>query len=149
MPLYEFSTRTDSYFCHSFSDGDKDMFRFAFLALRKRWAVPGRYVSVGALPSNTMTGFCGTTMLQHDHLGKPLFVHANLLKQIPSGIGKGKLSLYISPRKLAYGTIADSSFPSNPQVSLGDDPDKSERNLRRSRFLRNMNARLLSKPKIL
>ncbi|GAA5875087.1 hypothetical protein JCM16303_005003 [Sporobolomyces ruberrimus] len=73
----------------NFSDGDKDMFRFAFLALRKRWAVPGRYVSVGALPSNTMTGFCGTTMLQHDHLGKPLFVHANLLKQIPSGIGKG------------------------------------------------------------
>ncbi|GAA5930315.1 uncharacterized protein JCM15063_004771 [Sporobolomyces koalae] len=73
----------------NFSDGDKDMFRFAFLALRKRWAVPGRYVSVGALPSNTMTGFCGTTMLQHDHLGKPLFVHANLMKQIPSGVYKG------------------------------------------------------------
>lgn len=33
--------------------GDKDMFRFAFLALRKRWGVPGRYVSVGALPRNS------------------------------------------------------------------------------------------------
>ncbi|GAA5992174.1 hypothetical protein JCM11641_007787 [Rhodosporidiobolus odoratus] len=71
------------------SDGDKDMFRFAFLALRKRWGVPGRYVTVGALPRNTMSGFCGHTMLQNDHLGKPLFVHANLLKQIPSGVGKG------------------------------------------------------------
>ncbi|GAA6037587.1 hypothetical protein JCM8097_006128 [Rhodosporidiobolus ruineniae] len=76
-------------FWYNFSDGDKDMFRFAFLALRKRWAVPGRYVSVGALPRNTMSGFCGHTMLQNDHLGKPLFVHANLLKQIPSGVGKG------------------------------------------------------------
>ncbi|GAA5904617.1 hypothetical protein JCM6882_004922 [Rhodosporidiobolus microsporus] len=76
-------------FWFNFSDGDKDLFRFAFLALRKRWGVPGRYVSVGALPKNTMSGFCGHTMLQNDHLGKPLFVHANLLKQIPSGVGKG------------------------------------------------------------
>jgi len=65
------------------------MFRFAFLAMRKRWAVPGRYVSVGALPSNTFTGFCGHSMIQHDHLGRPLFNHANLLKQIPSGVRQG------------------------------------------------------------
>ncbi|KAK4046908.1 hypothetical protein OIO90_006390 [Microbotryomycetes sp. JL221] len=76
-------------FWFNFSDGDKDMFRFAFLALRKRWGLPGRYIGVGALPRNSMTGFCGHTMLQHDHLGRPLFVHANLLKQIPSGIGPG------------------------------------------------------------
>lgn len=50
------------------------MFRFAFLALRKRWAVPGRYVSVGALPRDTMSGFCGLTMLQNDHYGRPMFV---------------------------------------------------------------------------
>ena len=31
----------------------------------------------------------GHTMLQNDHLGKPMFVHANLLKQIPSGVGPG------------------------------------------------------------
>ncbi|GEM10957.1 alpha 1,2-mannosyltransferase, glycosyltransferase family 71 protein [Rhodotorula toruloides] len=73
----------------NFSDGDKDIFRFAFLALRKRWGVPGRYVSVGALPRDTISGFCGHSMLQNDHLGKPLFVHANLLKQISSGVGKG------------------------------------------------------------
>ncbi|KAL8278623.1 hypothetical protein RQP46_008915 [Phenoliferia psychrophenolica] len=64
-------------FWFNFSDGDKDMFRYSFLALRKRWAVPG------------MSGFCGHTMLQADHVGRPLFVHANLLKQIPSGVGKG------------------------------------------------------------
>lgn len=28
-------------------------------------------------------------MLQYDHLGYPLFVHYNLLKQIPSGIRRG------------------------------------------------------------
>lgn len=49
---------TAFFFPCSFSDGDKDMFRYAMLALRKRWGVPGRYVSVGALPRNTMSGFC-------------------------------------------------------------------------------------------
>ncbi|TNY23116.1 family 71 glycosyltransferase [Rhodotorula diobovata] len=84
--LAEWMMNTSRYkFWFNLSDGDKDMFRFAWLALRKRWGVPGRYVSVAALPRNTLSGFCGHTMLQHDHLGKPLFVHANLLKQIPSG----------------------------------------------------------------
>jgi len=76
-------------FWFNFSDGDKDMFRYSFLALRKRWGLPGRYVAAGALPRNTMSGFCGHTMLQHDHRGLPAFVHANLLKQISSGVNKG------------------------------------------------------------
>lgn len=68
-------------FWFKISDGDKDLFRFAFLAvsnspqsirimaiiltaldctqLRKRWAAPGRYVGAGALPGNTLSGFCG------------------------------------------------------------------------------------------
>jgi hypothetical protein len=33
--------------------------------------------------------FCGNTMLQHDAYGEPMFVHYNLLKQIPSGVRKG------------------------------------------------------------
>lgn len=37
-------------FWFNFSDGDKDIFRFAFLALRKRWGVPGRYLGAGSLP---------------------------------------------------------------------------------------------------
>lgn len=73
-----------------FSDGDKDIFRFALLALRKRWAVPGRWVAPAGFPRRTVSGdFCGHTMLQHDAYGEPMFVHYNLLKQIPSGVGKG------------------------------------------------------------
>ncbi|ODN86310.1 hypothetical protein L198_07328 [Cryptococcus wingfieldii CBS 7118] len=74
----------------TFSDGDKDIFRWALLALRKRWAIPGRWVGAAALPSGTASGdFCAHTMLQHDSWGAPLFVHYNLLKQIPSGVGRG------------------------------------------------------------
>ncbi|KIR96527.1 hypothetical protein L804_06006 [Cryptococcus deuterogattii 2001/935-1] len=78
------------HFWFAFSDGDKDIFRWALLALRKRWAVPGRWVGAAALPSGTASGeFCAHTMLQHDSWGEPLFVHYNLLKQIPSGVGRG------------------------------------------------------------
>ncbi|WVQ74113.1 hypothetical protein IAR50_003703 [Cryptococcus sp. DSM 104548] len=77
-------------FWFTFSDGDKDIFRWALLALRKRWAIPGRWVGAAALPSGTASGdFCAHTMLQHDSWGEPLFVHYNLLKQIPSGVGRG------------------------------------------------------------
>lgn len=49
-----------------FSDGDKDLFRWAMLALRKRWGVPGRWVGVAALPGSTQSGdHCGHTMLQY------------------------------------------------------------------------------------
>lgn len=104
---------------------DKDMFRFAFLALRKRWGLPGRYVAVGALPRNSMSGFCGHTMLQHDHLGRPLFVHANLLKQIPSGVGKGyawgkSRSLHSSPNSMQLPQEADKDVP---EVYIDHDVD--------------------------
>jgi hypothetical protein len=77
-------------FWYYFSDGDKDVFRFAFLSLRKRWALPGRWVGAGGLPSGTASGeFCAHTMQQYDSAGQPAFVHYNLLKQIPSGVGRG------------------------------------------------------------
>ncbi|BGP51654.1 hypothetical protein JCM10450v2_007604 [Rhodotorula kratochvilovae] len=112
-------------FWFNFSDGDKDLFRFAFLALRKRWGVPGRYVSVGALPRNTLSGFCGHTMLQHDHLGKPLFVHANLLKQIPSGIGRGfawgrHRQLRTQPSSLSLSGTGASAFASSHALEAAD-----------------------------
>ncbi|KAF8517044.1 mannosyltransferase putative-domain-containing protein [Hysterangium stoloniferum] len=73
-----------------FSDGDKDVFRFSMLALRKRWALPGRYVGGGGLPRGTLSGdFCAHTMQQYDHAGRPMFIHYNLLKQIPSGVYLG------------------------------------------------------------
>lgn len=98
---------TDWQYWFYFSDGDKDVFRyvhanpislhyqmfahrFAMLALRKRWALPGRYVGGGGLPRGTMSGdFCAHTMQQYDHAGRPMFIHYNLLKQIPSGVFLG------------------------------------------------------------
>lgn len=74
---------------YMFSDGDKDIFRWATLSLRKRYGVPGRWVGGGALPRDSATGFCCHTMMQSDAWGAPLFVHYNLLKQIPSGVGLG------------------------------------------------------------
>lgn len=79
-----------------FSDGDKDLFRYAFLALRKplRWAVPGRHLASASVAGsgaliNEQDSFCGHTMMQHDHEGEPLFVHANLLKRILGQFGIG------------------------------------------------------------
>ncbi len=95
--LTQFMLEHHSYFFY-FSDGDsewpmmlrgnlfihtltmldpaEDIFRWALLALRKRWAVPGRWVGVAALPGATASGdHCGHTMLQHDAWGAPLFVH--------------------------------------------------------------------------
>lgn len=70
------------------SDGDKDLLRYAFLALRKRWAVPGRGIASASWLSDMELGekkqgeFCGHTMMQSDDRGEPMFVHANLLKRI-------------------------------------------------------------------
>ncbi|EJT50851.1 hypothetical protein A1Q1_07959 [Trichosporon asahii var. asahii CBS 2479] len=72
-----------------FSDGDKDLFRFAMLMLRKRWAVPERWIAAGGLPGDTLTGWCGLSMVQSDPWGMPAFVHYNLLKHVPSGVGRG------------------------------------------------------------
>lgn len=72
----------------NFSDGDKDLFRYAFLALRKRWAVPGRHIASASWLNEDELGhakrnrFCGHTMLQHDHTGAPSFIHANLVKRL-------------------------------------------------------------------
>lgn len=105
-----------------FSDGDKDIFRWAMLALRKRWAVPGRWVGAAALPSGTASGdFCAHTMLQHDSWGEPLFVHYNLLKQIPSGIGRG----------FSWGRTKQlplfNTFPATPATArLGEPESKPE-----------------------
>ncbi|KAK6903885.1 hypothetical protein I203_107395 [Kwoniella mangroviensis CBS 8507] len=102
-----------------FSDGDKDIFRWALLALRKRWAVPGRWVGAAALPSGTASGdFCSHTMLQHDSWGEPLFVHYNLLKQIPSGVGRG----------FSWGRTKQlplfNTWPATPSTARLDEPSR-------------------------
>ncbi|WVW78612.1 hypothetical protein I302_100571 [Kwoniella bestiolae CBS 10118] len=102
-----------------FSDGDKDIFRWALLALRKRWAVPGRWVGAAALPSGTASGdFCSHTMLQHDSFGEPLFVHYNLLKQIPSGVGRG----YSWGRTKQLPLF--NTWPATPSTARLDEPSR-------------------------
>jgi alpha 1,2-mannosyltransferase len=44
------------------SDGDKDLFRFAMLALRKRWAVPGAFVGSASWGPERTAGYCSHTM---------------------------------------------------------------------------------------
>ncbi|EIM82059.1 uncharacterized protein STEHIDRAFT_171646 [Stereum hirsutum FP-91666 SS1] len=111
-----------------FSDGDKDVFRFSMLALRKRWALPGRYVGVGGLPNGVPTGdFCGHTMQQYDHEGKPLFVHYNLMKQMPSGLGRGRSwgrtkQVRAYPSVPAESTTVKLSELPSPSDHTNDDP---------------------------
>ena len=84
------------------------------LALRKRWALPGRYVGAGGLPHGTGSGdFCGHTMQQYDNAGRPAFIHYNLLKQIPSGVYRGfswgrTKQVIPYPHPAAPATIANS-----------------------------------------
>ncbi|CCG82902.1 putative Alpha-1,2-mannosyltransferase [Taphrina deformans PYCC 5710] len=61
---------------YSFMGGDRDSFRIAALALGKRWGGPKRMVAAAGI--SRPNG--GHTMMQSDHLGAWLFVHANLLK---------------------------------------------------------------------
>ncbi|GAA5881197.1 hypothetical protein JCM1840_001282 [Sporobolomyces johnsonii] len=93
----------DWHFWFGFSDGDKDLFRYAFLALRKRWAVPSRslasasWVDPNAVGGDNSQRFAGHTMLQYGLLseeggthGRVLLVHANLLKRILGTFSNGE-----------------------------------------------------------
>ncbi|GAA5949842.1 hypothetical protein JCM21900_004220 [Sporobolomyces salmonicolor] len=93
----------DWHFWFGFSDGDKDLFRYAFLALRKRWAIPSRslasasWVDPNAVGADNSQRFAGHTMLQYGLAseeggtqGRVLFVHANLLKRILGTFSNGE-----------------------------------------------------------
>ncbi|WP_288882411.1 hypothetical protein [Pedobacter panaciterrae] len=58
--------------------GDKDTFRFAWMALKSPYyMVPFDVGSCGVIHADS---FCGNTMVQHDSEGEILFMHRNLLK---------------------------------------------------------------------
>jgi alpha 1,2-mannosyltransferase len=73
-------------------NGDKDTFRFAWLAAQ----TPFYMVNVEPTPVGTLKelhnadaqGFCSHTMLQHDPSGTPLFVHHNQLKNTHLPLGE-------------------------------------------------------------
>lgn len=89
--------------------GDRDSFRIAMLALGKTWSGPRRMVGTAGLMRRTNGGH---TMLQADHQGNWLFIHANLLKhsalprdeeEIWNKIRRVKNDTFVG--KYGYGTI--------------------------------------------
>lgn len=56
------------------------------LALRKRWTVPGAYIGSASWGPERDAIYCSHTLIQMDHLGDPLFVHANAVKKLPENV---------------------------------------------------------------
>lgn len=106
----------DTYYMYS--DGDKDVFRFAFLALRKRWAVPGRYVGAGGLPGRTASGdHCGLSMQV------PPILHFATTERAEKLINRSFLLAALRP---AWRTALHPLRASLPTLSdLSFDPDLS------------------------
>lgn len=66
-------------------NGDKDTFQYAWQALGASFHRIETFVAMGGLVVDGQ--FCGHSMLQYmDGHDTPLFVHANLMKQIPSKV---------------------------------------------------------------
>ena len=69
----------NSNFYFQLLNGDKDTLRFAHKACKAPYHMVSKFLSPAGL---VMEGrFCGHTMVQYDHLGQPIFVHANLIKE--------------------------------------------------------------------
>lgn len=70
-------------------NGDKDTFQYAWRALGAPFHRIETFVGMGGLMLNGT--FCGHSMLQYavDSQQQPLFVHANLMKQIPKSVFLG------------------------------------------------------------
>jgi alpha 1,2-mannosyltransferase len=73
-----FNIKCDDYY--KFMYGDKDTFRFAWLALKKEYFMISQDVGVCGYYNIESGQFFGTTMVQHDTQNKILFLHRNLLK---------------------------------------------------------------------
>lgn len=65
---------------YNFIYGDKDTFRFAWLALRKPLSMIEKEVGTCGYTDQVTGAFHGVTMVQHDPLGDIIFLHRNLLK---------------------------------------------------------------------
>ena len=73
-----FSQNSQLYF--QLLNGDKDLLRFAHKALRKPYFITRFPTAGGAIFENR---FCGFAFIQYDPTDKIIFVHANLLKEMP------------------------------------------------------------------
>ncbi|BGO98054.1 hypothetical protein NBRC10513v2_002054 [Rhodotorula toruloides] len=118
----------DWRFWFQFSDGDKDLFRYALLALRKRWAIPARHLSSASWTDEVALGaehehqFAGHTMVQYGLASeglpaRPLFVHANLLKRVVSNLENGNTFGRTLQLRLPLSAGHTSSSSGSPQPS--------------------------------
>jgi alpha 1,2-mannosyltransferase len=73
-----FNLRSDVY--SRFLYGDKDTFRFAWMALKKEFYMISTGVGSCGYLDKSDNSFCGTTMVQYDPDGEMLFLHRNMLK---------------------------------------------------------------------
>lgn len=73
-----FNSRSVLYY--QFLLGDKDTFRFAWMALNTRYYMIETDVATCGYIHPETNAFLGTTMVQHDIKGKILFLHRNLVK---------------------------------------------------------------------
>ncbi|MFC0513475.1 hypothetical protein ACFFGT_04660 [Mucilaginibacter angelicae] len=64
---------------YKFLLGDKDTFKFAWMALKKEYYMISTPLSYAGYTTSNMD-FYGMTMVQHDDNGEPVFLHRNLLK---------------------------------------------------------------------
>ena len=64
--------------------GDKDMFRFAWHALKTRYGSPSKWItSVGTLSNDF---YCGHSFAQHHPDGRVAFLHGGLVKTLPKEV---------------------------------------------------------------
>lgn len=71
---------SDAFYYGQILLGDKDLFRFAWHALKTRYGFPPKWVtSVGTLNDGY---YCGHTFAQHHPDGRAAFMHAGLLKMM-------------------------------------------------------------------
>ncbi|CZR57879.1 uncharacterized protein PAC_07768 [Phialocephala subalpina] len=67
--------------------GDKDMFRFAWHALKTKYGFPPKWItSVGTVAPDGI--YCGHSFAQHHPNGSVAFLHGGLLKTIPKAVMK-------------------------------------------------------------
>ena len=98
-------------FYFKLSGGDKDTFRYAFWALGLNYILAPRWLSsVGFMEKvrkNSSIQFCGIAMLHYDAAGRPLFLHANLLKHKPPSI---RGPVFTTIKRAAMDNVRDASL---------------------------------------
>lgn len=106
-------------------NGDKDTFRFAWLAAGVPFHMIEHWpISVGTMKEthSEVKGFCGHSMLQRDMTGAPLFLHHNQLKNfhLPQGTNFQHMKAPAPGTKFRAVPVKGLQTPSGPVISCVD-----------------------------